>query len=81
MRCAGVYREKSPKEHVKYYLQLQESKDGIILCAVDEDGDRIAAGHILRIDNSGRLYRSSNVSRYLELDLTKEGRMIIYDAD
>ena len=73
-----VYKDiKQPKTQ---YFKLKESSEGLILSAVDRDGEHISHGHILKL-TSGGIMLCSDINKDLGLSLDGNGyiKTVIYD--
>ena len=53
------------------HLKLEQTKDGIDLIAVDEFGDE-ECGYILRITNTGKMFKFSGLNPELGFKLNKD---------
>lgn len=64
----------SAKEKLVVRLQLIEDSEGILVVAVDCNGDRISMANLLRFDN-GKILRCYAVNPHLGFDLDNGGRI------
>ena len=56
-------------------LRLVRNDTGVSLIAVDEEGNRVAFGHILQIDTYGYIRCNGDVTNKFGLQLDAQGRV------
>lgn len=67
---------KAPEQVLR--LRLVQEHDYVVLCAVDEKGNRVSSGNLLAIYADGRIVRIGSVNTGLGLQLDYDRRVIIY---
>lgn len=70
-----IWEEEQKEEEQPLRLKLQVIGSDVELIAVDSKGSMISAGHLLAIRSSGRLFRESDISKSLGLELDSRGRV------
>lgn len=78
----GIYKEDEEKEKKGWYLDVRNFGSYFLACAVDMNGVKIKCGNLARIflkDNRIVIERYGGVNSKLELDLdlNKDGRVVI----
>ena len=56
-------------------IDVKQSADGIVINAVDENGDIVAGGHLVKLRTTGRIWHCRNVDPDLGFDLDGNGRI------
>jgi len=73
-----IYEPGTPPENVVIRLRLFPSmlnEEEVALCLVDEQGEKLAGGAILKITKDGCLERFVNVLQPLQQDPSRSGRI------
>jgi len=70
-----IYEKANERDVV--ILKLQRSRDGIELICCDESGYAIPGGHLLCIDENGKLSLTCNISPSIGLALDGMGKLMV----
>jgi hypothetical protein len=71
-----VFEQEQEKEK-EVILKLEEWSDGIVLIAVDEDGNKVVRGKLLRLQNNGMIHLYRAIDTDLGFQLDSKGRIKI----
>lgn len=57
-------------------IALRQEDNSVILHAINEDGDHLQQGNILKLTANGSIIRFSGVSRVIGLQIGTDGRIV-----
>lgn len=71
-----IYKQEKSIEKQPVRLALEKTSEGISVIAVDEHGNPIPAGYLIRFKWDGTVLRNTNVSEELGFQFDNAGRII-----